>query len=49
MGFYKVEIVTIGSYKVGTAERPIFTTFSANNSSKLILFTLSTSSLAVLL
>jgi len=38
----------IGSYKVGTAERPIFITSLANSSGNLVLFILSALSLVVL-
>ena len=40
-------IAAIGSYKVGTAERPILITSLANSSSSLVLSTLSTLSLVV--
>jgi len=46
---FNLGIVVIGSYKVGTAERPIFITSSTNNSSNLVLSTLSILFLAVLL
>jgi hypothetical protein len=40
--------VAIGSYIVGIVGRPILTTSLANSSSNLVLYTLSTLSLAVL-
>jgi hypothetical protein len=41
-------IAAIGSYEVGTAERPILITSSANSSGSLVLSTLSALSLVVL-
>jgi hypothetical protein len=44
-----LEIVAIGSYKVGIVGRPIFIIYLANISSSLVLSTLSILSLVVLL
>ena len=46
---FNLEIVAIGFYEVGTAERPIFITSSANSFSSLVLSTLSVLFLVVLL
>jgi len=42
-------IAAIGFYKVGTAEKPIFITFSTNSFNNLVLSILSALSLVVLL
>jgi len=44
---FNLGIAAIGSYKVGTAGRPIFITSSANNSGSSVLSTSSALSLAV--